>query len=323
MAIANNDILIEAESGTGKELFAHAIHNSSERRNGPFIAINCAALTGSLLESELFGYEEGAFTGARKSGKVGLFELANKGTLFLDEVGEISNEIQTKLLRVLQEREIIRIGGIKFIPIDIRVIAATNRDLYELVKMKQFRADLYFRLSVFNLKIPPLRKRKGDIEFLIKNYLRDHQISEDFPQELMTTLKQYEWPGNIRELKNCMDYMTNIGENLTMENLPARIQEYCLEKTRFFESASDRLKAVGASNEIRSILEILQSHYRQQLHIGRKGLSQVLIKRGIFMTEQEVRAILIKLAEFEFVRINRGRSGVKITEKGEALLIDL
>jgi sigma-54 dependent transcriptional regulator, acetoin dehydrogenase operon transcriptional activator AcoR len=320
IALTDNDILIEAESGTGKELFAQAIRNCSKRGNEPFVAFNCAALTGSLLESELFGYEEGAFTGARKNGKPGMFELANKGIIFLDEIGEISNETQVKLLRVLQEREIIRVGGTKIVPIDIRVIAATNQDLYELVKANKFRADLYFRLNVFNFKIPPLRARKGDVEYLVKIFLQENHVRRDFPQEVMQVLTQYNWPGNVRELKNCIDYMANLSEEFTIENLPPRIQEYCLGNRQIDESLHDKLQAIGTSKEILAILEILHKRYQQQQYIGRKDLSELLMKNGIFLKEQEVRTILLKLAQLDFVRTTRGRSGTKITVKGEELL---
>lgn len=320
IALKDNDILIEGESGTGKELFAQAIYNFSQRVNGPFVAFNCAALSGSLLESELFGYEEGAFTGARKGGKPGLFELSNKGVIFLDEIGEISNATQVKLLRVLQEREIIRVGGTKIVPIDIRVIAATNQNLYEQVKAKKFRADLYFRLNVFNLKIPPLRQRRGDIEYLIKIFLKENKVNGDFPQALMKVLTSYNWPGNVRELRNCIDYLTNIGEDFTFENLPPLIKEYHLDSSQINKPLTDAVKSIGTAGEVAAILEILQSRYQQQQYIGRKEISDLLLKKGIFLTEQEVRTMLTKLFSLGFVRITKGRSGTKITEMGEELL---
>ncbi|MTK11479.1 MAG: PAS domain S-box protein, partial [Clostridiaceae bacterium] len=205
-------ILIQGETGSGKELFAQSIHNISPRRKGPFVAINCAALPENLLESELFGYEEGAFTGAKKGGKPGLFELAHKGTIFLDEIGEIPLSLQSRLLRVLQEKEVMRIGGDCVLNVDVRIIAATNLDLYKMVAEKKFREDLYFRINVLNLKIPPLRERREDIPFLVRNFIElmnnKHGTSiEGITQEGMNLLKQYDWPGNIRELENFIEKM--------------------------------------------------------------------------------------------------------------------
>ena len=196
-------ILIEGETGTGKELFAQSIHNESPRKNGPFVAINCAALAESLLESELMGYEDGAFTGAKKGGKVGLFELAHNGTLFLDEINQMSLSMQSKLLRVIQERTVMRIGGNKMIPINVRIIAATNEKLQDKVKEKQFRSDLYYRINIMYLHLPPLRERKEDIPELIRVFAE--QSGRNIPTEqtaLLKNVKNYNWPGNIRELQN-------------------------------------------------------------------------------------------------------------------------
>ncbi|QGP91372.1 Anaerobic nitric oxide reductase transcription regulator NorR [Neomoorella glycerini] len=200
-------VLIMGETGTGKELFAQAIHNASRRQGQPFVAINCAAVPENLLESELFGYEEGAFTGARKKGKPGLFELAHGGTIFLDEIGDISQAIQIKLLRVLQQREIMRVGGQHTIPIDVRVIAATNRDLLAAVREGTFRADLYYRLNVLPLYLPPLRERKEDIPALLRDMLfkANRTLARYAPviaREILTHLPAYSWPGNVRELQN-------------------------------------------------------------------------------------------------------------------------
>ncbi|MFZ5353857.1 MAG: sigma 54-interacting transcriptional regulator [Bacillota bacterium] len=200
-------VLLRGESGTGKELFAHSIHNASDRKYRQFVRVNCSAISESLLESELFGYEEGAFTGAKKGGKKGLFEEANGGTIFLDEIGEIPPNTQAKLLRVLQEREIVRVGGTKPIPIDVRVIAATNVELEEALKEGTFRKDLYYRLNVIPIKIAPLRSRKGDIYelcklFIIKFNQQYGRNIQDISQEAINMLKEYEWPGNVRELEN-------------------------------------------------------------------------------------------------------------------------
>ncbi|KKM12762.1 hypothetical protein SY88_02425 [Clostridiales bacterium PH28_bin88] len=210
-------VLITGESGTGKELFAHSIHNESRRREGPFVAVNCATLPETLLESELFGYEEGAFTGAKKGGKLGLFELAHGGTIFLDEVGEISIHLQARLLRVLQEREIMHIGGDRLIPIDVRVIAATNRDLREAVDEGKFRQDLFYRLNVLNLKVPPLRERLEDVPGLFTFFINKSSeilrtVAPDLPPEVLKELKAYDWPGNVRELQNFVERYLALGE---------------------------------------------------------------------------------------------------------------
>lgn len=199
----NSTILIYGESGTGKELFAQSIHNWSQRKKDPFVAINCAALSDSLLESELFGYEEGAFTGARKGGKQGLFELAHGGTIFLDEINSISPKLQAKLLRVLEEKEVMRLGSDYIIPLDVRVIAAANEDLINKVMKDEFRRDLFYRLSVLELRIPSLREKKGDIILLFKKFLKEmaDQVPS-IPKELEKRLKEHMWLGNIRELRN-------------------------------------------------------------------------------------------------------------------------
>ncbi|HOO11614.1 MAG TPA: sigma-54-dependent Fis family transcriptional regulator [Bacillota bacterium] len=206
-ALTPATVLLQGESGTGKELFAHAIHNASGRKFNQFVRVNCAALSESLLESELFGYEEGAFTGAKKGGKKGLFEVASGGTIFLDEIGEINSGIQAKLLRVIQEKEIIRVGGTNSIPVDVRIIAATNIDLEEAMQQGRFREDLYYRLNVIPLKIPPLRERKEDIYHLalhiVRKFNQDYGRSiQDISAEARERLLEYDWPGNIRELEN-------------------------------------------------------------------------------------------------------------------------
>jgi len=200
-------VLLRGESGTGKELFAHAIHNESNRRNNQFVRVNCAALEGSLINSELFGYVEGAFTGALKGGKQGLFEKANKGTIFLDEIGEISLETQARILRVIQEKEIIPVGGNQPMRIDVRIIAATNIDLESAVEENRFRKDLYYRLNVFPINIPALRERKSDI-YLLSSYLIRKCNQEygrnvsDISSKAVEVLSEYHWPGNVRELEN-------------------------------------------------------------------------------------------------------------------------
>ena len=208
-ARSNSNVLILGESGVGKELFAHSIHNESQRRERPFIRVNCAAIPEMLLESELFGYEEGAFTGAKKGGQVGKFELANSGTIFLDEIGDMPYTMQAKLLRVLQEREFERVGGKRVIGIDVRVIAATNANLEALIEQGQFRRDLYYRLNVLTLKVPPLRERLEDIPGLVYHFLRqiyqENGIHCTISPECLRVFAEYDWPGNIRELRNVVE----------------------------------------------------------------------------------------------------------------------
>jgi len=211
----SSTVLLRGESGTGKELFATAIHAEGPRRNKPFIPVNCAALTESLLESELFGYEEGAFTGAAKGGKKGLFEQANGGTLFLDEIGDISPRLQVRLLRVLQEGTVRRVGGHKDISIDVRVIAATHRNLEEMIRLGEFRDDVYYRLNVIPLMIPPLRERKEDIPLLAQYLIRKICAKIDKPEvhlvkESVNILVAHKWPGNVRQLENTLERVINL-----------------------------------------------------------------------------------------------------------------
>lgn len=228
-AEVDNTILLLAETGSGKEMFAQSIHQKSRRKNGPFVAINCAALPETLLEAELFGYVEGAFTGAVKGGKAGLFEQAHGGTIFLDEIGEISKQMQTLFLRVLQEKEVRRLGDDKFIPIDVRVIAASNQNLGRLVQEGHFRSDLYYRINVLNLEIPPLRERKEDIPLLAANILKRYNRSSSqhlaFTTEALELLQLYDWPGNVRQLENVLERLIVIAEDnvITGANVEAAL----------------------------------------------------------------------------------------------------
>ena len=224
--------LITGATGTGKELAARSIHEQSKRNKYPFVAINCSSIPENLFESELFGYEEGAFTGARKGGKMGKIEMAQGGTLFLDEIGELPLSIQPKLLRILQEYELERVGSNKKIHLDVRIIAATNRDLSEMVEEKTFREDLFYRLNVINLKLPPLRERKGDIMPIAENYLKKLHLKmetplQSFSEEVRERFAAYPWPGNVRELQNAIEYAANICESdvMTLEDLPESLQQ--------------------------------------------------------------------------------------------------
>ncbi|HHX51123.1 MAG TPA: sigma 54-interacting transcriptional regulator [Clostridia bacterium] len=226
-AKTKSTVLIRGESGTGKELIARGIHAASSRWDGPFVAINCGAIPESLLESELFGYEDGAFTGAKKGGSLGKFELANQGTLFLDEIGDMSLGLQVKILRVLQEGTFVKIGGNKETKVNVRVIAATHRNLEGMVRNNLFRQDLYFRLNVIPLFVPPLRQRKEDIEPLLTYFLDYYNTKLDknvrgFTPAVIQRLLEYHWPGNVRELQNAVEYAMNMTatDRITLECLP-------------------------------------------------------------------------------------------------------
>lgn len=325
MAKSNSSILITGESGTGKELFAQAIHNSSKRKDYQFVAVNCGALPESLLESELFGYEEGAFTGARRGGKPGLFELTHMGTLFLDEIGEMPLNLQMRLLRVLQEREVMRVGGDRLINVDIRIIAATNKNLKEMVKNGEFREDLYFRLNVLPLKIPPLRSRTDDILPLITQMKREFNSNFNFTPKAKDVLLKHSWKGNVRELRNCIEYLANLEINeVEAEDLPFEYEEI------FHNSAFDAedkilidkfLESVGKNiSKYIFVLEELDKSYLDKKRLGRRSLYQLANQREVFISEQEIRRILINLEKFLMVEIFKGRNGSIITDYGRRVL---
>ncbi|HHY71446.1 MAG TPA: sigma 54-interacting transcriptional regulator [Thermoanaerobacterales bacterium] len=218
-ASTDSTVLIVGETGVGKELFAQSIHNNSSRKDGPFVAVNCASLPESILESELFGYEEGAFTGAKKDGKAGLFELAHSGTIFLDEISEMPIRLQARFLRVLQERKVMRLGSDQIIPVNVRIISATNKKIKDLVTVNKFREDLFYRLNVLTLVIPPLRERKDDIHELVKEfwlyYFKDDSIY--LTEDGIRALEEYDWPGNIRQLKNFIEKLSIINTSNTID----------------------------------------------------------------------------------------------------------
>ena len=239
-ARSNSTVLITGESGTGKEMFAKAIHYASARRDKPFITVNCGAIPENLLESELFGYEKGAFTGASEKGKEGKFELADGGTIFLDEIGDMPLHLQVKILHVLQNMRFDRVGGSKSVLVDVRVIAATNKNLEKLIKEGTFREDLYYRLSVIPLFIPPLRERKDDIKLLMYHFLKKYNSFmnkkiERFSPEVEDLYINHEWPGNVRELENAVEYGTNMafGNVISIEEVPARILQKEEEMIKF------------------------------------------------------------------------------------------
>jgi len=242
LAVRDTTVLIQGESGTGKELVARLLHQRSPRSSAPFVAINCAAIADSLLESELFGHEKGAFTGASAL-KRGKFEAADKGTLFLDEIGELALPMQAKMLRVLQEREVERIGGSRPVRVDIRLVAATNRDLAEMVEHGTFRGDLYHRLNVIALRTPPLRERREDISLLAKHFLASHGEAKELTPEAARCLEAYDWPGNVRELANAMEHAAIMGDSgaVTVADLPEPVWEVAppVDLGAFQNSVSD------------------------------------------------------------------------------------
>lgn len=301
-ALTDYTVLLNGESGTGKELVAQSIHSYSNRKKNAFVAINCAALPESLLESELFGYEKGAFTGASGNGKLGLFEQADKGTIFLDEIGDMSLNLQARLLRVLQEKQIMRLGSDRVIDVDIRIIAATNKNLMEEVKNKTFREDLYYRLCNIPVTLPPLRQRREDIRYLFREFL-----GSDFQalgEEELRLLERYDWPGNVRELKNAADYYRTLGE------LPAVISSG--SETRTAENEEEKAR--------RLILEIIQEHTGESSGIGRTAILYELQKKGVSISDDKARKHLSRLEERGFITVGKGRTGCRISQRGRDAL---
>ena len=285
---SNSTVLITGESGTGKELFARAIHNHSDRVDNTFVTVNCAAIPDNLLESELFGYEEGAFTGAKKGGKLGKFEIAHKGTIFLDEIGDMSLHLQGKLLRVLQERELDKIGGKSNILIDVRVIAATNKNLVELVEKGQFREDLYYRLNVIPITLPALRQRKNDIPLLIDYMIKEyaHKLNKDvigIEDDAKKTLIDYSWPGNVRELQNVIEYSINMSNSslLNLDIIPNNI------KSKYYDEKSNKCEEIRTLEDLEKeeISKALNKfkHYKKDKELVAKslGISRATLYRKL------------------------------------------
>ncbi len=299
IAITDYTVLIRGESGTGKELIAQSIHNASYRSSFPFVAVNCAALPDNLLESELFGYESGAFTGANSKGKIGLFEQANKGTIFLDEIGDMSPNLQVRLLRTIQEQQIMRIGSDRIIDIDVRLIAATNKDLEKAVEKGSFRSDLFFRLNVLPIVISPLRKRKEDIDSLLKYYM-GNEYKNILPDDLKK-LRAYNWPGNVRELENICTYYK------TLISLPSYIS---FSETKHYDGN------LSEEQLIYSILDVIHKNTNISHGIGRAAIIQKLKERGIIISDVKLRKFLNDLNASGMIEISKGRAGTKITDKG-------
>ncbi len=329
MAKTNSAVLITGESGTGKELFAHAVHNYSDRKDYPFVAVNCAAIPENLLESELFGYEEGAFTGAKKGGKIGLFEFAHMGTLFLDEIEGMSPALQIKLLRVIQEKEIMKIGGGKVINIDVRIIAATNEELRKLVKENKFRKDLYYRINTLPIMIPPLREREDDVYLLLEKFKTEIGADFKFTPKAKEAFKMYNWEGNIRELKNYVEFFNFMGEEyINFEDMPLAVKEYYEEnkdKKEISEEENNILKETAGHRykEYIFLLQKIKENQKIGLSSGRKILCSICEKNNISLTEQEIRGILKNLEKIDFIKVFKGRKGNIISEKGEEFLKNL
>ncbi|QZY54410.1 sigma-54 interaction domain-containing protein [Crassaminicella profunda] len=313
VADSNPTILLIGESGTGKELFAGSIHNYSSRKKEPFVAINCATLPESLLESELFGYEEGSFTGAKKGGKIGLFEIADKGTLFLDEIGEIPLRLQARLLRVLQEKEIMRVGGDSIIKVDTRIIAATNKNLLKMVEDGTFRKDLFFRLNVFQFDIPSLRERVDDIPLLIEYFMCHHGTKRIIHKDFKIFYKNYSWPGNVRELFNVLEYMLKISDKDLSFNLLPRY----LKKQEYIDK---KIPSIGLKLSHIFLLKILELRNAHEINAGRRSLCKEYCKSYYKVSELEIRTKLDELANEEYLVVNKGLKGCQITQKGINLL---
>lgn len=330
MAKTNSAVLITGESGTGKELFAHAVHNYSDRKDYPFVAVNCAAIPENLLESELFGYEEGAFTGAKRGGKIGLFEFAHMGTLFLDEIEGMSPALQIKLLRVIQEKEIMKIGGDKVINIDVRIIAATNEELRKLVKENKFRKDLYYRINTLPIMIPPLREREDDVYLLLERFKTEIGADFKFTPKAKEAFKMYNWEGNIRELKNYVEFFNFMGEEyINFEDMPLAIKEYYEEnkdKKEISEKEESNILKETAGHRYKEyifLLKKIKENQKAGLSSGRKILCSICEKNNISLTEQEIRGILKNLEKIDFIKVFKGRKGNIISEKGEEFLKNL
>ncbi len=308
-------ILIEGENGTGKEILAQGIHMNSFRNNGIFVPINVSTISSSLLESELFGYEEGTFTGALKGGKTGIFEMAHGGTVFIDEVGDTPLDVQPKLLRVLEEKRIRRVGGIEEIPIDVRIIAATNKNLLELVEQGKFRLDLFFRLNILPIQTIPLRRRRDDIEYLLKHFIninlhhRQIESLEDFfKKETIEFLHNYEWIGNVRELINLVEYLTLIynGERLGISSLHSYMMDIESKKDKIYLSREE-------------IWVLKQFKIYNRIPLGRTRIAELALDENMKIGEGKVRSILKTLEEYGFIE-PIGNMGSKITIDGKKVL---
>lgn len=315
LARSEYTVLITGESGTGKEIFAQAIHDYSSRSNGPFVAVNFAGISQSIAESELFGYEEGAFTGASRGGKTGLFELAQNGTIFLDEIGDAPLNIQAAILRVLQENNIMRVGGNKIVPINVRVIAATNKNLDSMIKEGTFREDLFYRLNQLPLTIPPLRERTEDIPALIDYFLSEKNSQMRFPEDVMSELTAYNWPGNVRELEGLITYLSVIVDGIepAADDLPAGMNVNKHKDVLDEKRIARLLENNGEVFIYREILHCLSLSQKHHSGIGRTTLKSMM---NISISESQLRTKLDILKDFDLICSGVKKQGTKITQTG-------
>ncbi|MBS3886648.1 MAG: sigma 54-interacting transcriptional regulator [Dethiobacter sp.] len=285
----DSTVLILGESGVGKEVVAQLIVRSSDRRDEPYIKVNCGAIPDNLLESELFGYEKGSFTGADKKGKPGMFELAHKGTILLDEVSEIPLNLQVKLLRVIQEQEVMRVGSTKPMKLDVRIIAATNRDLEERVRLGEFREDLFYRLNVIPIIVPPLRERKEDIPPLIEHFLRKfnakYRLNKEIPHAVIDRLVTYHWPGNVRELQNIVERVVVLSreDEVGLEALPLQLNAACEEVRQLHADVSEEMPLKEALFELEKklVLRALQKYGTTRKAADALGVDQSTVVRKV------------------------------------------
>ncbi|MFD1412412.1 sigma-54 interaction domain-containing protein [Oceanobacillus jeddahense] len=314
--IARSDytVLITGESGTGKEIFAQSIHEYSSRNKGPFVAVNFAGISESLAESELFGYAEGAFTGARKGGKAGLFELAQNGTIFLDEIGDAPLKIQAAILRVLQEKQVMRVGGSTVIPVNVRVIAATNKQLEDMIRKGEFRDDLFYRLNQLPLRIPSLQERKEDIPDLITYFLKQKNSQLSFSPAVMEKLSSYRWPGNVRELEGLITYLSVIvnEREVSFSDLPFQIQDG-FPSNMHPDKITRLLEHSGDLHLYKDILECLMVTQGENAGIGRSTLQAMLSDK---ISESKLRTKLDILKKYGLVETGIKKQGTKITNLG-------
>ncbi len=324
MAQTDAAILLTGESGTGKELFAHSIHNASRRKNMPFVAINCAALSETLLESELFGYEDGAFTGAKKGGKLGLFEYAHRGTLFLDEIECMSQTLQVKLLRVLQEKEFMRVGGNRIIPTDVRIIAASNENILERVRQGTFRKDLYYRLNTLPIDIPPLRERGEDIFLIAQHLMEKAGAHYTFLPSAREVMRSYPWDGNVRELANIVEYLAMTGkEQIGAEDLPEALRQEVRPAPAAESSSAARSFWTAARGKEEAYRFLVCALGESGTGMGRGTLVERARQQDLPVTEQEIRGMLATLHSLGLISVSRGRGGSRLTQAGRSLWREL
>ncbi|HEY9070422.1 MAG TPA: sigma-54 dependent transcriptional regulator [Candidatus Ozemobacteraceae bacterium] len=317
--VAPNDVtvLITGESGTGKELVANAIHSMSTRRDGPFIRVNCAALPETLIESELFGYERGAFSGAI-SRRIGKFELADNGTIFLDEIGDMSIATQTKILRILQEQEFERLGGQNVIRVNVRVLAATNRDLTKAIRENQFREDLFYRLNVVNIHLPPLRERRSDIPMLVQHFAsrinkKFNKVQTQFSEAFMARLLQYPWPGNVRELQNLIERVIILEDESMFQN--ASTQVPMRAKLDNDSYVSDSLLAMPYKEAKELVLKGFERRYFEALLAKAKGN----VSQAARLAQMHRKNLYLKLKELGLVKAGEAADRAEtLDEQGEA-----